>query len=479
MPVSENNLLILMSDEHARSVLGASGNAVAHTPALDRLAGAGVRFDRAYTPSPICISARASFATGLPVFEHRCWSSAEAWFGAPRSWMHDLRDRGHEVVSIGKLHYRRAGDDLGFSESLLPMYLANGGRGWPQGLLRRPPGDFPGAAEMAACLGPGESDYTRYDRDIAAAAVDWLSSRPRDGAPWVLFVSFVSPHYPLTAPAEHYRCYRDQQMPPPFDRDAASRLRHPVLDAMREFWNYADYFDPHSEIEALRNYYGLCSFLDANIERVLAALDASGLAGSTQVVYTSDHGDQIGNHGIWGKCFMYEDSVGIPLLLRGPGLAPGVNPTPVTLADIAATATVALGGDWPAPAEAWRSRPLQSFVASPEPGRAVLSEYHDGGSPCGVTMLRQDNWKYVYFAEGHAPLLFDLRADPRELRNLADDPGHAPVSSRLREQLYRMLDPEAVNRRAFADQARRIEALGGIDALRAMPSFNHTPLEPT
>lgn len=475
--MSANNLLILMSDEHTRSVFGAYGNPLARTPALDRLASEGVRFEQAYTPSPICISARASFATGLPVFEHGCWSSAEAWHGEPRGWMHRLRERGHEVVSIGKLHYRSAADDLGFSESLLPMYLANDGRGWPQALQRRPLGKFPEAAEMAAHLGPGESDYTRYDRRIAAAAVDWLSARPRANNPWVLFVSFVSPHFPLTAPREYYDLYREVEMPRPFDCDPPVDLRHPVIDAMRGFWNYADYFDRDSEIEALRNYYGLCSFLDANIGRVLAALDAAGLSANTQVVYTSDHGDQIGNHGIWGKCFMYEDSVAIPMLLRGPGITPGINPTPVTLADIAPTATAAVGAAPRAPAQAWRGRPLQCFVDQPEPGRAVLSEYHDGGSPCGVTMLRQDNWKYIYFADGHAPLLFDLRADPRETRNLADDPAYASPVAGMREQLHRILDPEVVNRRAFEDQARMIESYGGIDALRALPSFNHTPLE--
>ena len=472
-----NNLLILMSDEHTRSVLGAYGNRFVRTPALDCLAAGGVRFDNAYTSSPICISARASFATGLPVFEHRCWSSAEAWYGEPRSWMHCLRERGHDVVSIGKLHYRSAGDDNGFSESLLPMYLANGGRGWPQGLQRKPMGQFPEAAEMAARLGPGESDYTRYDRDITSAAVDWLSARRPGDDPWVLFVSFVSPHFPLTAPDDYYDLYRDAELPPPFDREPAARLHHPVMDEMRAFWNYADYFDPESELVALRNYYGLCSFLDANIGRVLDALESAGLAGDTQIVYTSDHGDQIGNHGIWGKCFMYEDSAGIPMLLAGPGIAPGVNPTPVTLNDIALTAHAALGAVPERPDEDWRGRPLQIFVTHPEPGRAALSEYHDGGSPCGVFMLRKGRYKYIHFAEDHPPLLFDLAADPQEVRNLADAPGYAETLAGLNVQLHEILDPEAVNHQAFADQARMIESLGGMDAIRALPSFNHTPLD--
>ena len=169
-----NNVLVLMSDEHTRSVMGAYGNEVVRTPTLDRLANRGVRFENAYTPSPICIPARASFATGTHTFEHRCWSSAEPYYGQQQSWMHRLRQRGHEVVSIGKLHYRSAADDTGFSRQILPMYLANGGRGWPQGLQRKPMADFPDAKEMATIIGPGETSYTQYDRDITAASVDWL-----------------------------------------------------------------------------------------------------------------------------------------------------------------------------------------------------------------------------------------------------------------------------------------------------------------
>ncbi len=478
--MSGNNVLIIMSDEHTRSVMGAYGNALAQTPALDDLANRGVRFDNAYTPSPICIPARASFATGTQVFEHRCWSSAEPYYGQQQSWMRRLRDRGHAVVAIGKQHYRSAADDTGFSEQYLPMYLANDGRGWPQGLQRKPVmAEFPDAAELAAILGPGETSYTQYDRDITASAIEWLQRQaPETDKPWVLFVSFICPHFPLSSPQQFYDLYRDADLPEPYDRDAARRLRHPVIDAMRQFWNYADYFDPDSEREGLRNYYGLCSFLDDNLRQVLNALEEAGHAGNTQVIYTSDHGDMIGNHGIWGKSYMYEDSVGIPLTCTGPGIQPGVNRTPVSLTDLAATVELAVCGETREPAGSWQSRPLQAFIDNTELERPVLSEYHDGGSPCGFYMLRQGPWKYVCFAEGHPALLFNVDQDPRELTNLADDMAHSMTVDMLRRQLSQILDPEEVNRQAFADQARKIEELGGLDAIRAMPSFNHTPLDP-
>ena len=476
--MSGNNVIVLMSDEHTRSVMGAYGNPLVYTPTLDMLAASGVRFDNAYTPSPICISARASFATGTSVFEHRCWSSAEPYYGQQQSWMHRLRDRGHEVVSIGKQHYRSAADDTGFSEQILPMYLANNGAGWPQGLQRKPMGEFPDAAEMAAILGPGETSYTRYDRDITAAAIHWLEQRQAtEEKPWVLFVSFICPHFPLSAPRQFYDLYRDVELPESYDRGTTSQLKHPVIDAMRQFWNYADYFDHDSEIEGLKNYYGLCSFLDDNISQVLTALHKSGQADSTQIIYTSDHGDMIGNHGIWGKCYMYEDSVGIPMTLCGPGVKTAVNNTPVSLTDMAATIEYAVHGEAYKTENSWQSRALQEFIENPDPERPILSEYHDGGSPCGFFMLRKGRWKYVYFAEGHPALLFDMDNDPRELVNLADEPVHASTLADLRNQLFQILDPEEVNRQAFTDQEEMIESLGGMDAILAMPSFNHTPID--
>ena len=473
-----NNLLFLMSDEHTRSVMGAYGNHLAQTPTLDGLASRGVRFDNAYTPSPICISARASFATGTAVFEHRCWSSAEPYYGQQQSWMHRLRDRGHEVTSIGKLHYRSAADDIGFSESLHPMWLANEGRGWPQGLQRRPMCEFADTIELARDLGPGETSYTKYDRDITATAVDWLARHNQAAEkPWVLFVSYICPHYPLSAPKQFFDLYGDVELPAAFDRDDSKRLKHPVIDAMREFWDYADNFDPDTEKLGLQNYYGLCSFLDDNVAQVLKALETSGQADNTQIIYTSDHGDMIGNHGIWGKCFMYEDSVGIPMTITGPGIDASVNQTPVSLTDLASTIECAVGAEIDQAESAWQGRPLQSFIDSPEPERVVISEYHDGGSPCGSYMLRKGQLKLVYFAECNPPLLFDLQRDPQELSNLADDPAHARSLQQLIQELFQILDPEAVNELAFADQGRMIESLGGMEKIQAMQSFNHTPLD--
>jgi choline-sulfatase len=166
------------------------------------------------------------------------------------------------------------------------------------------------------------------------------------------------------------------------------------------------------------------------------------------------------------------------MTLTGPGIPGAVNNTPVSLTDLASTIEHAVGAEVESVSAPWRGRPLQGFALAPEPERAVISEYHDGGSPCGFYMLRQQRWKLVCFAEGNPPLLFDIEQDPHELHNLADDAAHATILQQMLCQLSAILDPEAVNAQAFADQASMIEAYGGLESIRAMPSFNHTPLEP-
>ncbi|WP_282610285.1 sulfatase-like hydrolase/transferase [Pelagibius sp. Alg239-R121] len=473
------NVLILCSDEHARSAAGCYGHTVVQTPTLDRLAAQGTRFTRAYTPSPICVPARASLATGLHVHETRCWSSAEPYHGQIESWMHRLRAGGQTVVSIGKLHFRLSDDDNGFSEEILPMHVTNGGMGWPQGLLRNPLPTFESVAELAAETGPGESDYTEYDRRVTREACNWLRGRPLADAkaPWSLFVSFVSPHYPLTAPKPFFDLYDGCEIPDPLDRETASCTGHPVLREMAGFWDYDSHFDPDKRRLARRCYYGLCSFLDDNIRQVLEALEDSEQARDTLILYLSDHGEMLGNHGFWTKSLMYEDSVAIPFLLAGAGVPRSVNRTPISLTDVAATVEQAAGLSPKPAAEAWQGRPLQSFVEQPEPGRFILSEYHDGGSPTGFFMLRQGAWKYVYYAGGYPSQLFNLEEDPRETNDLSSSGAAEVAREALHKQLISILNPEAVNRAAFSDQASLLAQYGGAEKVLAMQSFNHTPVD--
>jgi hypothetical protein len=206
MAATPQNLLVLMSDEHNPKIAGYAGHPIISTPALDTLAARGSRFTAAYTPSPICVPARASLATGLPVHRHRAWDNAIAYDGRIQSWAHALRNRGHHVASIGKLHYRgHPEDDYGLIESLLAMHIT-GSVGDLTHLVRDPDDIRTTGKNLIASAGPGESSYTWYNRQVAAAAQAWLreTGRRRHSRPSVLFVSMVAPHFPLTAPPEHF-----------------------------------------------------------------------------------------------------------------------------------------------------------------------------------------------------------------------------------------------------------------------------------
>jgi len=167
------NLLIIMDDEHNKKVLGYNGHKMVKTPHLDKLATRSIRFNNAYSSSPLCVPARAAFATGRYVHESKCWDNAIAYDGKIPSWAHILRDAGHTVTSIGKLHYANESIDAGFSEQIIPMHI-EAGVGDLYGLIRDPLPKRHQSADLAKSIGPGESSYNQYDRDITLKTVEWL-----------------------------------------------------------------------------------------------------------------------------------------------------------------------------------------------------------------------------------------------------------------------------------------------------------------
>lgn len=472
------NLLIIMSDEHNRRVLGCHGDDLVKTPNMDALAARGTRFSDAYTNCPICVPARASFATGRYVHQIRYWDNGHPYDGDIPGWGHRLMADGHRVTSIGKLHYRDTDDPNGFDEEIMPMHVLNG-VGDAVGLMRSPPLERPNARLLAAEVGRGESTYTEYDRGITAEACRWLSEEAPEytDKPWVLFVSLVCPHFPLTAPDAFYDMYPHADMPWPIQREPEARPQHPVLEAIRRIQNYDDHFrDDDHRREAIAAYYGMVSFLDDNIGQVLTALEANGLSDSTRVIYTSDHGDNLGARTFWGKAVMYEESAGVPLIMAGPDIPAGqVVSDPVTLVDVYPTAIEAVGEEL---TDEERSElpgnSLFDIAAGAVPERTPLVEYHAASSITGCFMIRVGKWKYVHY-EGYAPQLFDLEADPFEATDLAADPTHADVVADCDRRLRAVVDPVAANAQAFADQEARIESLGGLEAVMTRGNYPYTP----
>lgn len=478
MSLAPSNLLVIMSDEHNPRVLGAAGHVLASTPQLDRLAARGTRFGSAYCTSPICVPSRAGFATGKYPHQVGYWDNADPYDGRVPSWHHLLRAAGHRVVSIGKLHFRGApGDDHGFSEELLPMHVLDS-VGDVKGLVRE---DIPrrnGFDKLAKLAGPGESPYTRYDREIAARAQRWLreDGRRRDPRPWALFVSFVCPHFPLIAPPRFYDLYPPGEIPLPKQYLPHERPQHPYLRDYDACVAYdLGFGGDHDKVRrALAAYLGLVSFMDDNVGKVLGALEDAGLADRTRVVYTSDHGDNVGARGLWGKSTMFEESAGVPLLMAGPGIPAGeTRVTPVSHVDLFPFFLEAAG--CPAPQRDGRHGVSPLALSAPEHAdRAVLSEYHAIGSTGGITLLRKGRWKYVRCVR-YPPQLFDLASDPEELVDLAGNPTHRPRLAALEAELRRFCDPEEVDARAKRRQAELLARHGGREAALARGDLNYTP----
>jgi choline-sulfatase len=472
-----SNLVIIMSDEHNPKIMGASGHPVVKTPHLDALAARGTMFTSAYTTSPVCVPARAAFAVGKYVHQIGYWDNADAYDGAIPSWHHRLRDAGHYTASIGKLHFRGVeGDDYGFNEMQIAMQIIEG-KGDLMGLVRNDLPERKLSWKIAKLAGPGETSYTSYDRDITTRAQIWLREEApkHTDKPWVLFVSLVCPHFPLVAPAEFYYRYPAESVRLPKQYAPGERPQHPYLRDYAESFCYDKYFDPEKLSKAIRAYYGLVSFVDDNVGKVLKALDETGLAANTRVLYTSDHGDNLGARGLWGKSTMYEEVAGVPLIIAGPDIPAGRKVAiPANHVDTYPFIMQCVGEDRPAMYDNHPGHSLFALAAGEVPDRNVLSEYHGMGSTTGAFMIRHGRYKYVHYV-AYAPQLFDLESDPEELRDLAQDPEHAKALAECRERLYAICDPAAVDARAKKRQAELLALNGGRDAVIKRGDLGFSP----
>ncbi|SET06897.1 sulfatase-like hydrolase/transferase [Paenibacillus sp. NFR01] len=465
MSSDPQNLLFIMSDQHSRAMLGSGGHPVVQTPNLDELARQGISFANAYTNSPICVPARASLATGRYPHDIGAWDNAAPYTGDVPSWGHRLEEQGIAVTTIGKLHYRNETDDTGFADQRLPMHVLNG-VGDLYTLVREahiPIKEGVGRKQILDA-GPGESSYTQFDRAVTAEAVNYLRNEaPVSKEPWALFVSYACPHFPLIAPQEYYDLYPPERVVFPKQYGLHERPKHFVLEEYRRLSGLADELDEATIRKAIAAYYGLCTFMDAQVGQVLSALRDSGLDQTTRIIYTSDHGDSMGEHGLWFKSTMYEGATAIPLILSGPDLPKGIRVTEnVSLVDCFPTILDAVGVPLK---EEDRDLPGESLLklvkGAPAPNRTVFSEYHAAGSITGVFMLRDETYKYVHYVD-YPPQLFDLLQDPDELTDLAADPRYKEVIRRFERQLIDEIgDPGMINAAAKQDQARRLRLHGG------------------
>jgi choline-sulfatase len=440
------NLLVLCSDQHTHWALGAHGHPIVRTPHLDGLAARGVDFRNAYCGNPVCVPARASLMTGHFASDVGSYCNSTPFDGRVPTWGHRLRQAGYHTWATGKMDLWK-GKDLGFQE----VQTSHGHSQDP---------DITSLFRAPVCFRPGErgaangSYQDREPPDLGKAqnAIQFLREEStRLGRPWAAWVGLVKPHPKFEAAPRFREIYPPERMPLPSWPEGYLERRHSMFQILANFKNIQSPIPVERVRRARSAYFGLITELDELIGAILKALEETGQAGNTVVVYTSDHGEMLGEHGLWLKNVLLEGSAHVPLILAGPGLPRGkAEETPVSHVDLVATLMEAAG----ASRDGLRGH---SLLRSGHPGFAY-SESHSEGNATGSFLIRQGDWKYVYFT-GDEPLLFHLKEDPGEFHNLAGRPEHAARRREMHRLLASLVDPDAVTEAAFR---RQEEVLRGI-----------------
>ena len=436
------NLLYMHSDQHSPAVLGCGGDPLVQTPHLDGLAAQGVHFDHVYCPSPVCVASRMAMLAGRYPHETECWTNHDMLDSAVPTLAHAMGAGGYRPVLIGRMHARGPDQLHGYAERLVGDHSGNYSSGAAPGL----------ALSYLRNAGSGQSSYQVHDEDVAAASIDFfnrLGVRRRaglDDGPFSLSVGFMLPHLPFVARREDYELYRDKTPPPRHAQPFSDEL-HPFIRWWRQRAGWHDATEEEM-LNARAAYWALVSRLDLLIGQILQALRHNGLEENTLVIYTSDHGEQVGEHGLWSKRTFYETSVKVPAILSWPGRLPQGRRCERVLSSLDLNATMLEALQCPALPHA-RGRSVLDLLTSDAAWEDVaFSEYClDEGHY--HRMIRRDEWKLNYY-HGHEPQLFNLRQDPDELVDRAGDPSCREVRDRMIEEVLEGWDPEHIARRMAA-----------------------------
>jgi choline-sulfatase len=457
------NVLFIMADQMAAPALPVYGHRIVQAPHLQRLAARSVVFDAAYCNSPICAPSRFSMLTGRLPSAIDAFDNASELPASTPTLAHYLTLLGYRTILCGKMHFVGPDQHHGYAERLVTdIYPADfewvpdwreGPANAPTGISVRP------VLEAGTCVRSLQIDY---DDEVEHHALQKLHDLARfeGDRPFFLTVSFSHPHSPYTATEAHWNRYRHADI----DLPAVPPLPLDALDTHSRWLYYSHGRDRFTVTEdhvrnARHAYYGMISYVDDKVGRLLRTLEETRLAENTVVVFAADHGEMLGERGMWFKQTFFEWSARVPFMVAWPGrLAPRRESKVVSLLDLAPTLLdIAGAGAAPAPVDAFDGRslvPLMHGTGAGWPDRAI-SEYSDMGVCAPCRMVRQGRYKHMY-THGHDSLLFDLAADPHERTNLVGRPEVREVQAQLRAAILHDWDPDAVARRIAASQARRM-----------------------
>lgn len=453
------NILFIMSDEHDPGVTGCYGDPLVQTPNLDRLADRGVTFDACYCNSPLCVPSRLSWTAGkyvsrIGAWNNSCWLPSDDYPSVPNL----LRRSGYTPYLCGKQHYD-ATRRYGFVD-LEPKWNDHYKKG---NISRREPDDESigedSWTKRSADFHPGdESGILDHDREVTKKANEFLSGYRNEQGPFLLFVGHLAPHFPLIAPEHIYEKYRGKVPMPEIPEGLIDRLPRNYLQHRRGF---GETLADEETIQKGRDlYWALTDWYDGQIGQILDTLDDSEAAENTMVIYTSDHGENKGDHGLWWKNCAYEHAARVPLIVSYPARWTGGQrrTQACSLVDVASLVLEIGGSEVP---EDWDGDAMAPWLDDGSyawKDRAIC-EYYGHNIASGITMLREGKYKYVYHARmsqefGPERELYDLEADPKELNNLSNEDEHEKRIERMHAELEKELggDLDAIEQRCRAQE---------------------------
>lgn len=471
------NILFIMADQMAAPLLPLHDpRSALRMPHLSRLAERAVVFDSAYCNSPLCAPSRFTLVSGRLPTRIGAWDNAADFAADTPTYAHYLRNLGYRTALSGKMHFCGPDQLHGYEERLTSdIYPADYGWAvnWDEPEVR--PSwyhNMSSVLQAGPCVRTNQLDF---DEEVVFKAHQYLYDHVRQhaGQPFCLTVSMTHPHDPYSIPASYWNLYRDEDIPLPRQRFAQEE-QDPHSQRLLKVIDLWDKPLPEERIRAARRaYFGACSYVDAQIGALLATLEECGLADDTIVVLSGDHGDMLGERGLWYKMHWFEMAARVPLLVHAPArFAPRRIGASVSTVDLLPT-LVELAGGQVDPRLPLEGRSLLPHLRDGSGHDEVIGEYTAEGTLSPLMMIRRGDYKFIY-SEQDPCLLYDLRNDPQERENLAASPAHRGTFEAFLDEARRRWDIPAITR-AVLDSQRRRRLVAAALARGRLASWDHQP----
>ncbi len=470
------NILVIMADQLAPQFTGAYGHKTAKTPHLDALAARGMRFDAAYCNSPLCAPSRFAFMSGQLVSRIAAYDNASEFKASVPTFAHYLKSLGYRTCLSGKMHFVGPDQMHGFEDRVTTDI-------YPADFAWTPDWEAPDERidkwyhNMQTVKESGMANATfqiDYDDAVGFAAKRWLFDAARDkalghNAPFAMVASFIHPHDPYVARPEWWNLYSDDEIDMPAfvpaleDQDPFSRRLMDGIEA-----SYVPLMEEEVR-RARRAYLANVSYFDSKIGELVQTLEETGDLDNTIVIVTADHGDMLGERGLWYKMNFFEQSARVPLVMAGPGVAVGRATNAVSLVDLLPTFIEVGGGDANMVGEPIDGRSLMPLAqGQDDPVDEAIGEYCAEMTGYPVIMIRRGALKYIH-CDSDPPQLFDLGADPLEKANLASDPRYADSAKVFAEEVSTRWDGAALRDKIIATQKSRRALHAAMEAGASEP----------